>query len=598
MICPRCGNEWEANKGPCTRCGLVLRMSGQSSGTSGRTSPPPQNTYPYPQQTGNGSSIRPQSPNAPLRGSQTPNTQQSRDFPLTSKTPPLASASQPSLSAQLPSTPRPSSFPVTPPPVSMPNTLPGFSSLPHGNDEVRQAQQRQQSPSFQGVPQRPQSATTQGRSTDSLGSNAAHSQASPRSNRLVTDPLGRERDIPRAQAQVPSSSFQVNTAYQGSPASPANGELAPDLLLRGGRYRLQEMRERQPWLSEAYEAIWVAQDAQRGASQVTICEVRLPESNTMVVQSTLRTAMMALSSVGRHPHIPALWDAFSDAGRHFFVFEPIEGESLMSRMRRTGRALPEQEVIECCLQLTEVLELLAQQSPPIVHGLIRPEHIIIGKNPPQFVLSNFSIILAGGATQFISGIDRTYLSPYAAPEFVRGSIDVRSDLFSLLATAYHAVTGSVPAGVSGSIPQALRLNPNISTQFDAILSRGLRPVSSQRYQRPSELRQDLLAMHSVSGSLVSGNSRGQHFEQPVLREASREQHPQASAQNVPDSIALALQSIAPPDDIFGDDHKQLLPRPEELPPLEEKDDRMRSAIWLAVILVALIILVYLSRGII
>src|ERR1700730_15593563 len=240
--------------------------------------------------------------------------------------------------------------------------------------------------------------------------------------------------------------------------------LLPGVLLRGGRYRLQELIERQDWLSGVFEATWIGKDSRRGGSQVMICEVVLPENTSVMTQSILRTATMALASVGRHPHIPTLWDAFSDQGRSFFVFEPIEGESLMSRMRRTGRAMQEQDVIECCLQMTEILELLAQQSPPLAHGLISPEHIMVTRTGAQYVLTNFSIVLAGGATQFISGIDRTRLTVYAAPEFVRGVIDVRSDLFSLMAAAYHAVTGSIPAGVSGSIPQAQRVNPNVSQQ--------------------------------------------------------------------------------------------------------------------------------------
>ena len=35
MICPRCGNEWDATRGPCPRCGLVVRIPGQS-GAMGR----------------------------------------------------------------------------------------------------------------------------------------------------------------------------------------------------------------------------------------------------------------------------------------------------------------------------------------------------------------------------------------------------------------------------------------------------------------------------------------------------------------------------------------------------------------------------------
>src|SRR5207248_2240370 len=183
--------------------------------------------------------------------------------------------------------------------------------------------------------------------------------------------------------------------------------------------------ERQDWLSGVFEATWVGKDSHRAGGLVTICEVMLPEGTSVMTQSSLRTATITLANVGRHPRIPALWDAFSDQGRSFFVFEPINGESLLTRMRRTGYVLPEQEVVECCLQITEVLELLAQQSPPLVHGLIRPEHIIAAQNGAQYVLTNFSIVLAGGATQFISGMDRARLSHYTAPEFVRGVIDVR-----------------------------------------------------------------------------------------------------------------------------------------------------------------------------
>jgi len=258
--------------------------------------------------------------------------------------------------------------------------------------------------------------------------------------------------------------------------------------------------------------------------------------------------------------------------------------------------MQEQDVIECCLQMSEVLELLAQQSPPLVHGLISPEHIMVTRTGSQYVLTNFSIVLAGGATQFVSGIDRTRLSVYTAPEFVRGVIDVRSDLYSLIATAYHAVTGSMPASVSGSIPQALRLNPNISPQFDNILSKGLRPIASQRYQRPSELRQDLLAMRSVSGTLVPGGS--QRFEAPrsmTTQPGSRgNQSFEISPQGMPDSVAQAFQSLAPSGDV--EEQKLLLPRPEELPPMQQRNDTLPAALWLVGIIVCLLLIVILTRG--
>ena len=409
----------------------------------------------------------------------------------------------------------------------------------------------------------------------------------PRTN--VFPPDYSTQSSPNQQASRPS--FQP---APGRPAPVRTGggtasirPLLPGVLLRGGRYRLQELQERQDWLSGVFEATWTGKDSHRGDSRVTIIEVVLPENTSVMTQTILRTATMSLASVGRHPHIPTLWDAFSDQGRSFFVFEPVEGESLMARMRYSGRALPEQEVIECCLQMTDVLDLLAQQSPQLVHGLIRPEHILVGRNGSYYILTNFSIVLAGGATQYIVGLDRSRLSPYAPPEFVRGMVDVRTDMYSLIATAYHAVTGSVPAGIGGSVPQAQRINPTVSPEFDAILAKGLRAVANQRYQRPSELRQDLLAMRSVSGSLVSGrgnlpsgNSAFARNGQPIQR----------SADNFAQALPLPLNTA---DDV--EERASLLPRPEDLPPMKGGNDTLSATLLLCFILACLIVLVMLGH---
>ena len=441
----------------------------------------------------------------------------------------------------------------------------------------------------------------------------------------ATDVL--QQHMPRAQAQTmspfrtapndvgtmmrgPSRSSMAGTGaptrqptgqhVQAKTGQPSSARpMLPGTQLRGNRYRLQELVERQDWLSGVFEAVWVGRDSQRGGQQVMICEVALPDTASVMSQSILRTATMSLASVGRHPRIPALWDAFSDQGRSFFVFEPIEGESLLQRLRFTGRPLPEQEVIECCLQMTEVLDLLSQQSPQMVHGLIRPEHIVAARSSSQYSLTNFSVVMAGGATQFVVGMERNRLSPYTAPEFVRGVVDVRTDMYSLIATAYHAVTGTVPSGISGSIPQAQRINHAISSEFDAILTKGLRAIANQRYQRPSELRQDLLALRSVSGSLVSpGNNRaaaqsnmgaaGYTPAQPA------KENPQPARQNqasyIPLPISMASEEVET-ERVF------LLPKPEDLPPMKQADDRLGAVLWLGAILISLIILVVLSQRI-
>ncbi len=432
--------------------------------------------------------------------------------------------------------------------------------------------------------------------SDNFQQNMFRAQAQPMAQRrsASNDAVSNMRGAPTRQATGPNA--QLKSMNQTPTARP----LTPGAQLRGNRYRLQELLERQDWLSGVFEAVWIGRDSQRGGQQVVICEVALPETTTVMSQSILRTATMALANVGRHPRIPALWDAFSDQGHSFFVFEPIEGESLLQRLRYTGRPLPEQEVIECCLQMTEVLDLLSQQSPQMVHGLIRPEHIIAGRNGSQYSLTNFSVMLAGGATQFVVGMERNRLSAYTAPEFVRGVVDVRTDMYSLIATAYHAVTGMVPSGLSGSIPQAQRINHAISSEFDAILTKGLRAVANQRYQRPSELRQDLLALRSVSGSLVSSgnaplaNSGATAMNYAPPQSARGNPQPQFAQRNQADFMPLPI-SLAINDS--ENEKVLLLPKPEDLPPMKQGDDRLGAALWLGAILISLIILVVLSRHI-
>ena len=657
MTCPRCNTEWDVSKSPCPRCGLLVHVPGRSttrptaSSQQGVPPTPPLPKRVQPSQGNDASadrqhqngipptefrpangvrSIRPQADGGqqssrvfPVRrqeDSAFPSQISNAQMPTTpypSRIPPavqrtdsqqeMMEDSQPLLPIQpqwdqfgTPSSPSMNAFPSVPRPASTP--LPDYDNnpflsqlrrddtqgprgfVPSTNDNVGGANS-----ATRNVPHRPHVPIN--RSTDNLASDTQRS--SIRLNRLTTDPLAMQG---RPNTPVPPLSSGSALPFSKSVSSSVLPQLMPGTLLRGNRYRLRELQGRQDWLEGVFEATWVAQDAQRSGSLVMISELVTPDSKSMVMQSTLRSATMALTSVGRHLHIPTLWDAFSDQGRNFFVFEPIEGESLAAHMRRTGRALPEQDVIECCLQMTEILEILLQQSPPLVHGLIKPEHIIAARTGSDYTLTDFSIVLAGGATQYVSGIDRSHLTPYMAPEFVRGTIDGRSDLYSLLATAYHAVTGSQPVNAGISIPQAQRLNPMVSPAFDAILARGLRPMISQRYQRPSELRQDLLAMRSVSGTLTANTishtePEMQKAERPVAIQTTRTISPAPNNDGLSQVLPMMASGI-----LEDQEQKLLLPRPEELPPMQERNDIQQSAFWLVGILLCLIIIVIVSRG--
>ena len=417
-----------------------------------------------------------------------------------------------------------------------------------------------------------------------------------RSNRLVLFPLEAQENVQAAQAEV----SVIPPLYQLEELSPSPTDdgLQPGTLLRGERYCLREVVGRQGWLSGSSETMWVAQDAQHADARVMICELAVPESGLLMVRSLLRAATISLTSIGRHPRIPMLWDVFSERRRHFFVFEPVNGESLLARLQRNGRPLPEREVVDCCLQIAEVLIFLSRQEPPLTHGLISPEHIK-ERSPTQHMLINFSIILAGGQTQLLSDIERSLLSPYTAPDFSNYPLDSRSDLYALLASAYHLATGEVPkAGKEGGgIARARSINPALSVKFDAILDKGLQSSVSQRYQHAVELRQDLLLLRaereaaSISGKLKA-QLQPEHSRQPD------------TAHSVAAPIAYAVTAqpaavpVMPPVSMSDSDQEaqKLFRVPMvDVPGLKHHSDLRIMQFWFAVVLVCLLVLLLLSR---
>src|SRR6266851_5527058 len=210
-----------------------------------------------------------------------------------------------------------------------------------------------------------------------------------------------------------------------------------------------------------------------------------------------------------HPLISYVTDSFEEDSRYFMVQKYIEGENLEERMDRINQPMKEKEVLGLSSEMLDILDYLAQQTPPIVHRDIKPANIIIGSKDKRAHLVDFGIARADE----VKNIKRKQTSAlgtpgYAPPEQYQGNADPRSDLYALGATLHYLLTNRDPRNHPPfAYPPARALNPQLSPEIDKILSRATNNDVLQRYQSAVTMKRDVDAIlykrFGVSGAIDS-----------------------------------------------------------------------------------------------
>lgn len=260
--------------------------------------------------------------------------------------------------------------------------------------------------------------------------------------------------------------------------------------LNQGRYRLIDQLLL-PDNQQGQGAVWLATDSAAGQSQVVIREVVVQLEDLENKKQIVRQIALRLSDMAQHPGFPRVLDVFNELDTSFIVLQHIEGESLASLLRRQGGALPERNVVEYGRQLCEMLTVLARQQPPVVHGAISPETVIVSPDRRRAHLIHLPLF----PPKEPSGPGSA--AGYKAPEQARSVADPSSDLYAVAATLHHAVTGFDPRErIAFFYPPARRLNPVVSQQMETILAQELRLSAPQRYTRAVDMQSDLSALLS------------------------------------------------------------------------------------------------------
>jgi eukaryotic-like serine/threonine-protein kinase len=243
------------------------------------------------------------------------------------------------------------------------------------------------------------------------------------------------------------------------------------------------------------------------------------------------------ASALNHPNICVIHEIGEQDGRHYIVMELLEGKTLKARIN--GAPMPLDEVLELAIEIADALD--AAHAQGIIHRDIKPANLFITRRAHakilDFGLAKLIPSRAGahaGAQPDGSAVAATitseemFTSPgtamgtvaYMSPEQVRGiELDARSDLFSFGTVLYEMVTGTLPfrGSTTGVVFEAilnrapapvLRLNPDLPTKFEEILSKALEKDREMRYQFAAEMRADLkrLRRQTDSSSRVSSSN--------------------------------------------------------------------------------------------
>ena len=213
-----------------------------------------------------------------------------------------------------------------------------------------------------------------------------------------------------------------------------------------------------------------------------------------------------------HPGIVTIYDISEDeTGHPYMVMEFVEGDVLYNQLRpdEKGR-LPQRPPLAKSLDIgIQIAEALAYaHGRGVVHRDIKPANILVTADG-RAKIADFGVAKLSGteatATARIVGTP-AYMSPEMC---TGGTVDTRTDIFSLGAMLYWMTTGEKPFPgdtisavafkvVYEQVVPPRQIDPALSAELETILVRCLAKNPDQRYPNAAELAKDLKALKTGS----------------------------------------------------------------------------------------------------
>jgi eukaryotic-like serine/threonine-protein kinase len=240
-----------------------------------------------------------------------------------------------------------------------------------------------------------------------------------------------------------------------------------------------------------------------------------------------------------HPNIVSILTAEKQDNIFFIVMEYVPGETLEAVIARDG-VIDLPRVLDYTCQICNALDHAHRQN--VIHRDLRPGNVLVTEQRvlkvADFGTSRVLEIASHGTTVIGS-------PPFMAPEQFHGKAVFASDIYSLGITMYQMLTGVMPYNtpspqdldrlMRGELVSAPRQrNPKIPKKIDDIVMKAIAPDLTARYQRASDLLEDLLAARATAGAKrATPQSVSGVTPQAVIGEDVQEIHNRLRARETP-----------------------------------------------------------------
>ncbi len=245
-----------------------------------------------------------------------------------------------------------------------------------------------------------------------------------------------------------------------------------------------------------------------------------------------------------HPNIVQAFDVGQAGDYHYFVMEYVEGRTVYDDIIKHKR-YSEADALNIVIQISEALEHAHNKG--LIHRDVKPKNIMINREGVA-KLADMGLARAMSDKEAAEAEQgKAFGTPYyISPEQIRGELNIgpSADIYSLGATLYHMVTGSVP--FDGKNPSAVmhkhlkaelippdHVNPKLSAGISEVIEMMMAKNPRDRYQHCRDLLVDLRAVRAgqtppiahkdIGGDALATLAQAEAAAPTEIREATAEE---------------------------------------------------------------------------